>query len=165
MVLVPAPFERALGGERHHSDPLLLAQGAPGLVDAVPVTSPPVAAGGGPRSGGGSPQQAERTRAEETLQVSMGGNAGSSIPFPAVPAVSRAHRWGHGRVALPEYSRVPFPFLQAPVSKAKRGRRASVARKGTRGLAALQGWAVSKVKRWVREGIPGAQGCHQYVCV
>ncbi|PKU32173.1 collagen alpha-1 chain [Limosa lapponica baueri] len=48
-------------------------EGVPGLVDAVPVTSPPVAAGGGLRSGGGSPQQAERTGAEETLQVSTGG--------------------------------------------------------------------------------------------
>lgn len=90
-VPVPVSFERALGGEWCRSVPLLLAQDVPGLVDAVPVTSPPVAAGGGPRSGGGSPQQAERTRAEETLRVSTGGNADSSIPFPATPASPGAH--------------------------------------------------------------------------
>lgn len=69
------------GTARCHGVPSLLAQGVPGLVDAVPVTSPPVAGGSGPRSGGGSLQQAERIRAEETLRVSMGGNS-SSFPLP-----------------------------------------------------------------------------------
>lgn len=126
VIPAPAPFERTPGGERHYSVPLLLAQGVPGLVDAVPVTSPPVAAGGGPRRGGGSPQQAERTRAEDTLQVSTGGNAGSSIPFPAVLTGSEAHRQGRGGVTLPEHNWVPFPFLQALAPKVKRGRRVSV---------------------------------------
>lgn len=53
------------------------AQGVPGLVDAVPVTSPPVAADGGSGRSSGSPQQAERTRAEERLRVPAGGNAGT----------------------------------------------------------------------------------------
>lgn len=80
---VPAavPHGTALRGEQCHGVPLSLAQAVPGLVDAVPVTSPPVAGGSGPRRGGGSPQQAERTRAEETLRVSTGGNS-SSFPLP-----------------------------------------------------------------------------------
>lgn len=126
-VPAPVPFERAPGGEWRRGIPLLLAQGVPGLVDAVPVTSPPVAAGSGPRSGGGSPQQAERTRAEGTLRVSVGGNADSSIPFPTMLASPGAHWWGRGGVAIPKHDRVPFPFPQALAPKVKRGRRASVA--------------------------------------
>lgn len=99
---VPAavPYGKALKGEWCHGVPLLLAQGVPGLVDAVPVTSPPVAGGSGPRSGGGSPQQAERTRAEETLRVSAGGNS-SSIPLP---------QGAHGGVAAPSHDWVHFLF-------------------------------------------------------
>lgn len=80
-VPAPVPYGKALGGEACHGVPSLLVQGVPGLLDAVPVTSPPVAGGSGPRSGGGSPQQAERTRAEETLRVSTGGNS-SGLPLP-----------------------------------------------------------------------------------
>lgn len=98
--------------------PSLLAQGVPGLVDAVPVTSPPVAGGSGPRSGGGSPQQAERTRAEETLRVSTGGNS-SSFPLPQ-SAQLRTWWCGHPQPRL-------GPFPQAPAGKAKRGRRGNVA--------------------------------------
>lgn len=125
-VLAPLIFGRAPGGERCRDVPLLLVQGVPGLVDAVPVTSPPVAAGSGPRSSGGSLQQAERTRAEETLRVSTGGNA-SSFPLPTMLAGPRAHQRGHGGVAVPKHDQVPFPSPQARAPKVKRGRRVNVA--------------------------------------
>lgn len=125
---------------------LLLVQGVPGLVDAVPVTSPPVAGGSGPRSGGGFLQQAERTRAEETLRVSTGGNS-SSFPLPQGAQVGT---WWCG---CPQPQLGPFPFPQAPAGKAKRGRRGNVARKATQGPVASQGQAVSRVKRWVRAGL------------
>ena len=124
---IPAsvPIERAPGGERRRGVPSLLAQGVPGLVDAVPVTSPPVAAGGGLTSGGGSPQQAERTRVEETLRVSAGGNAGTAIPsLPCQPALGHTSRDVAGWLSP---STTLCPFLQAPAPKVKRGRRVSVA--------------------------------------
>lgn len=93
-VPAPVPFGKELGGERCHGVPSLLAQGVPGLVDAVPVTSPPVVGGSGPRSGGGSLQQAERTRAEETLRVSTGGNS-SSFPIPQGERVGTCWWCGH----------------------------------------------------------------------
>lgn len=101
--------------------PLSPAQGVPGLVDAVPVTSPPVAADSGSRSGAGSPQQAERTRAEERLRVPAGGNTGAP-----------QRQWGHRRVAAPsgvstQSIQVPFLCPQALAPKEKKGRKANVA--------------------------------------
>lgn len=75
-------------GELKVSVPLSLAQGIPGLLDAVPVTSPPVVEGSGTRSSAGSPQQAERTRVEERLQVSTGGSGSCPLSIVLPPPVA-----------------------------------------------------------------------------
>lgn len=109
-VSVPVPFGRAPGGEWHRSVPLL-AQGVPGLMDAIPVTSPPVVGGSG-----GSLQQAERTRAEETL--SRGGNAKQLSLSPHGP-----RQQGRDGVAIPKHNHVPFPFPTGTGSRGDKGKK------------------------------------------
>lgn len=126
-------------------------------MDAVPVTSPPVAAGGGVRSGGGSLQQAERTRAEETLRVSAGGNATHSFPLPCAgqPQGTLVGTWQGG---CPQALSGLFSLPAGTGPKGEKGEKGERGLKGDSGTGSIVGTGSIKGEKVGDRGHPRGLG-------
>lgn len=130
-------------GELKVRVPLSLAQGIPGLLDAVPVTSPPVVEGSGTRSSAGSPQQAERTRVEERLQVSTGGSGSCPLSIVLPP------QW---RWSLAQQGPSAIPAGTGP--KGEKGEKGERGPKGDSGTSGILGTGATKGEK-VSKGLLG----------